>query len=688
MNRKNIELDDCYVRIKEGIIVIGNSKIERSWKYEKGSLYTFSFRNKVSGKEWVTPGTYGDEVKIVHSEGYFSLSNSIYFDNVDVQVEIDKNPLHTANIHTIITLKSTQNSLSNLENYFIIKKHIIIYPDTPALRIYLEIYSKIPLGNLSYSMVDSIGVKGKDAYVTAVELHDFTDATNNLVSKTEEKYKSSEILRLKGNLLFFEEESGEGLFIWKESPVSSSRLNSTLWDFKVGPEQIGIVGIGFEKINQQVYRRTYGLGIGFYNNKREKDYGIAALKDYQKARYNIKPEKGYEVTCNGWGDQPYANVINEAKILEELKLAKKLGVTQLTIDAGWSTGDSEEIDKNKFPNEFYSLKEKCSEYGTILGLWIMPMMVREKSLTLQKHPEWIARTNNNTPCEIMNDKQGIVYGMDLCHPGFFNHMKNFILGMYKKYSIKLFKLDAYQLNQYDTKYGDVYEHYRAFERLLEEIHNLEPEIRFSMDATRANRPIYHFALDYGSIFLENRYKYKKENNPTKYKPYKTLNNLWQLSSYIPPQKLEIEFCADEDSYSISYLFSIAMFAIPLFWGFLQNISEKSQKELIPLIKIYKEHRDDIHQGHIFPIGDQPTGKSWTGFQSHNFQTNSGYIIIYRENNCFEEHVFYPKFMGGKKVKFVSISDCSNDLIKPAHRSSISFKLSEKNSFRLYKYNFL
>ena len=41
---------------------------------------------------------------------------------------------------------------------------------------------------------------------------------------------------------------------------------------------------------------------------------------------------------------------------------------------------------------------------------------------------------------------------------------------------------------------------------------------------------------------------------------------------------------------------------------------------------------DVTAGQIFPIGEQPSGTSWTGFQSIARQGGEGYLLVYRERN--------------------------------------------------------
>ena len=45
---------------------------------------------------------------------------------------------------------------------------------------------------------------------------------------------------------------------------------------------------------------------------------------------------------------------------------------------------------------------------------------------------------------------------------------------------------------------------------------------------------------------------------------------------------------------------------------------------------YKEVQHDFHRGVILPVGDEPSGRSWTGFQSLN--GDRGYFIFFREQH--------------------------------------------------------
>jgi hypothetical protein len=78
-----------------------------------------------------------------------------------------------------------------------------------------------------------------------------------------------------------------------------------------------------------------------------------------------------------------------------------------------------------------------------------------------------------------------------------------MVGNYKKYGIKRFKLDFYRIHNLNTLLGDQHLHFEAYRRLLAEVHAEIPGLILSMDITRRSRPGFDFALDYGRLFMEN-----------------------------------------------------------------------------------------------------------------------------------------------------------------------------------------
>lgn len=117
-----------------------------------------------------------------------------------------------------------------------------------------------------------------------------------------------------------------------------------------------------------------------------------------------------------------------------------------------------------------------------------------------------------------------------------------------------------------------------------------------------------------------------------------------MSRYVPAEKLQVEFLnkwRNKDKYdandpfapskySFDYLFAITAAAQPLAWMEAANLPQEAFSTA-SLIEDYKKIQHELHSGIILPIGEEPSGRSWTGFQSM-VQPDKGYFIVYREDN--------------------------------------------------------
>lgn len=66
-----------------------------------------------------------------------------------------------------------------------------------------------------------------------------------------------------------------------------------------------------------------------------------------------------------------------------------------------------------------------------------------------------------------------------------------------------------------------------------------------------------------------------------------------------------------------------------------------------LLKKYQPLQLRFHQGVILPIGEEPSGRSWTGFQS-TVSGTQGYLVVYREDNEQARGLLTPGFLKARK----------------------------------------
>ena len=126
-------------------------------------------------------------------------------------------------------------------------------------------------------------------------------------------------------------------------------------------------------------------------------------------------------------------------------------------------------------------------------------------------------------------------------------------------------------------------------------------------------------------------------------------------------------------------------AQPLAWFEGSNLSDKGY-EIAPLIQRYKEVQAEIHSGMIFPVGDEPSGRSWTGFQSI-LDDNTGYLLVFREYNEMGQGELQLYDATGKTFTFEKILGYGESFKQTAKNDGkITFTLPGMNRFVLYKYH--
>jgi len=92
---------------------------------------------------------------------------------------------------------------------------------------------------------------------------------------------------------------------------------------------------------------------------------------------------------------------------------------------------------------------------------------------------------------------------------------------------------------------------------------------------------------------------------------------------------------------------------------------------------------EVSQGQIFPIGSEPNGKQWTGFQLV-LNDKEGYVLVFREDNKTQKPEMNTWLPTGKTVSFISISGPGKSFEFLAKENGmISFDLKDKNSFGFY-----
>ncbi|MGM9757350.1 MAG: alpha-galactosidase [Candidatus Cryptobacteroides sp.] len=662
----------CYATLEDGVFRIGNSLIERTFDWNGGNLKTLSLTNKEEGRTRTSVKPAPDFVPMEKApaavDGKFT-TEAVVGDN-----------LHPSFLKAVITY-----SLGGLE----VRREYRVYDNVPAIAC--DTYLRGDMSPVSTSkaenaadrkniefaedtntrpeasLLDRLNFAGMHWRCKAVEFLDVTDWHNNLV--TEREFISYHKTSWRGNLLFATDGlEGDGFFFLKEAPCSSVQLSYGGSDFITDYGHLMVTGLGLspKDLSEEVWTKAYSCVLGVYGQG-ELSANLA-LRSYQKHIRQHVPDRDEMVMMNTWGDRSQDSKVNEKFCLEEIERAARLGITLFQIDDGWQAGKSPNSavakgsfkniwdnhdywtpDKGKYPRGLAPVVSRASELGVDVGLWFNP--------------------------SVQNDFEDWEKDADA------------ILGLYKEYGIRVFKIDGLQI---PTKKAETNLR-NLFDKVME---CSGGEVVFNLDATAGRRAGYHYFNNYGNIFLENRY-----TDWGNYYPYWTLRNLWTLSKYVPAEKIQIEFLNKwrnaskypsgdrfaPSGYSFDYLFAITMAAQPLAWMEASNLPEEAYSTA-SLINTYKTFSEDFHKGYIFPVGDQPSGTSWTGFQSI-CSASKGYVIIFREDNGAETSSVRTWFKAGDKISFKPLCGSGKAFTaKAAPDGTVTFSLDEPNSFAVYEYS--
>ncbi len=499
------------------------------------------------------------------------------------------------------------------------------------------------------------------ASLRSIEFFGRTDYTDHLY----EEHLESELMN--GNILIA---TGDdyGVAFLQEAPPSTERRDYERYDFRIVHDgdctEIYSSGLGISP-DEMALRRNHrfcGYRHVLFAFEDAKELP-RMIKDYLRVRYPLKQERSGLAVVNPWGSGRFGERIGEQFLLDEIAATAKVNGDYYQIDDSWQAGRSLanlsiknihitpafwDISDNLFGGSFAPLREAAAKAGVRLGLWLAP--------------------SSNAEYEDYMDTVALIENM------------------HREYGFDLFKIDAVMTR---TKLSE-----ENLEALLKTaLERTNGDIYFNLDTTNGQRPGYFMFLNYGNIFLENRYVCHKWG--LGYHPDKTLRSLWQLSKFLCPQYLQIEIPDPADinaefyanrpnplDYPVEYWTAIALFANPLLWFAPSICPDDIAKRIAKIIGIHKDIWPDIHASRVYPIGDEPCGHAFTGFQAC-CDGGHGYILAFRESQCTASEVQIPlaDVISGETQLVYALGNakCS------ANGRNATLSLESPASFALWRY---
>ncbi len=663
IHAQKLEKENCFAILENDTLRLGNQMIERIYAWQDGDLRSLSLEDKGNSKIWEFKSGIAD----------LRLPGNSFVGIGKITMDWEDGDL-AGNACMKVSVISAYGSIN-------VKRIFKIYPDCPAIACdvylignYSEEWTKYDRKyRVTTPVFETISPVGVNWRAQNVEFFDRTDDNNTLVREHSAPVFIRQT-RLKGNLLFLIPEFGEhAIFTLKESPSAASQFGYPGCDFILNQDQghflnASVAGLNLNpgELNEDEWIRCSGFVTGV--SAKDTRSMLGALRSYQDKNRKRVPERDEMILMNTWGDRSQDSRMNENFILDELVAANKLGITHLQLDDGWQTGRTKnsaysggslegiwtkgnywEVHPERFPEGLDPIVEKGRELGVEIGLWFNPS-------TDSSYKHW-------------------------------REDASVLIGLHRKYGINTFKIDGVEIPDKQAEIN--------FRAMLDSIlYASGNKININLDVTGlAMRPGYHFMNEYGNIFLENRY-----TDWINYHPHWTLRNLWMLSAYVPAQNLQIEFLnpwRNQDKYldtdplapsAIPFLYqaAVTLMAQPLAWFEGSNLPREGDP-LANLMVSYKAVMQDLHSGKIFPIGDEPDGKSWTGFISEVSDIH-GYMMVYRELNSSDTAILETGLKSGKKLNLTPVLGAGEPFRAITEKNgSVSFNLPGKWSYALYKY---
>ncbi len=655
-----LEHKDCFVVFEDNKLTLENANLKRIVDFSTGLPVTTSLVNKQNGFEYIAGNTIDKDI---------ALDGLTHWENIEFQIESSNSEIIEGGIFDSEHLK-TEIVLYEPRQRLRIRRFYMLYPGLPVISSQYAVSSGVTPGvywnarvkeqhaRREYppheNRVDGLTLVDTVSPYRAVEFKAITDFYNDQV--IEHEISGSDAF---GNILLCGDELRQnGLFILQEAPTSGERRDQDPYDFRFAGKFIASCGCGFCPWDYQENHEMTGFRhtIGFFQGDFEQP-----LKKYQQVRF---PDCDYQVMANPWAVEDFPSRVSEKFLLDEIHAAARLGATEYQIDDGWQKTrvltvmnafneypelSDWDVHPELLPNGLQPLVDAAKAAGIELALWVAPTFTRE-------YRDW-------------------------------REFSDMLYGFYEQFNIKIFKIDSVRLRSRE-----------AYENFHNMIHSLRErsggDIVFNFDTTNGQRTGYFTFLEYGNVFLENRYVNRQWG--LGYHPESTLHNIWQLSRYSRLQKFQVEvpdpgrinrdfYVNSEihrsapDVYPPEYWAAVAMFANPLLWLGASELSPETMFVYRRIIDLHLAHRDEIFKGIICPIGDQPDGKSITGFQSRN--GDSGYVIVYRELDAPAEAEL--KLCGLDDFVLESVSDTSSAIT--GQGGVFKVNLPEPASFRMYKY---
>lgn len=389
----------------------------------------------------------------------------------------------------------------------------------------------------------------------------------------------------------------------------------------------------------------------------------AAFREFQLkyATLNLESRKpyifyntwNYQERNKWWNRKAYLADMDEARMLEEIETAHKMGIEVFVVDTGWyeKTGDWI-VNRARFTDGMKRVKAKLDQYGMKLGLWIGPTLAAVTSEAYEKNSgcriEWNGAAPEPQP--IWETEKS--YGMCIVSP-YWETLADTLISLAKELGVSYFKWDAieqYGCNSPDHFHGDAgntpeerADSY-AFQvgvymsKIVDKVCAACPEVIVDFDITEGRRSVGLGFLTSGKYFLINNgpyfanYNLPCEDDWTNIFVAPGAPRTWicrtplTFDKWIPSVLFLTHYLPDDPQSSQDINLASLVLGQNGIWGDLPALSTEGVERFHEVLSKYKEVREDITAEAAIKSG--MTGSGFECYEKLSSETGKGVLCVF------------------------------------------------------------
>ena len=323
-----------------------------------------------------------------------------------------------------------------------------------------------------------------------------------------------------------------------------------------------------------------------------------------------------------WNNKTYLDSMNEARMLEEIEVAHRMGVEVFVLDAGWygKAGDWN-VSSERFPNGLKTAKAKLDSYGMKLGLWFGPSEAETSSQVVREHPEW-RMSNDGVVLKPRND-WGPQKNVEMCLvSGYADALADRLIRVAHETGVTYFKwdgVDQYGCSDPHHNHGGVnnthqeradsyaFQLIQSMSRIADKVAAAVPGAIMDFDVTEGGRAMGLEFLSSGKFFLINNGPYF-DNYDIPIDWNKTYSNIFvhqgqartwvartplTFDKWIPSVLFLTHYFPDDPQQWQEVDIASLILGQNGIWGDLPKVSDSGVAYIGSMIARYKQVRDDI-----------------------------------------------------------------------------------------------